>query len=122
MALLEKEEEVPLKSLGEGGQLVETTETVVLTLLRGCAFFDATALATACVGAGTGVGPSAVQAHVQAKDYAALCKELDASKGELSVSFVADVHSGARHVVVLQEGVHLFRDSAAAALKGALEL
>jgi len=118
VALLEKAEDVPLKSLGEGGQLVEASETITLSLLRGCAFFDEAKLAKAC---GAAVSPSAVQSYVQAKDYAALCKELDASGGKLSVAF-ADVHSGARHQVSLQEGVHLFRDSAAAAQKGALKL
>ena len=94
----------------EGGKLTNITETVTLTLCRGCAFFHEKALAQAVPDASVRDG---VQSYVHAKDLTAFKAQVAASAGKLSVKLDG-------HAITLEQGKHFFLSGAEALRQGGL--
>ena len=104
-----KSEEVKIQSLVDGA-ITSVTETLEITLCRGCAFFHAAKLSKLLPDATLADGAAAL---VSCKDLSSLKAELAASGGTLR--FKLDGKD-----VTLRQGEHFFLNSVEAAKAGAL--
>ena len=111
--LLEKSESVKVQVLengNKGDKILPKSETLTLTLCRGCAFFHPKALAQLLPDAAMQEG---AQLYVQSKDYAALQEEV--AKGGGALRFQLDGQA-----ICLKLGEHFFFGAAEAAKAVAL--
>ena len=95
----------------KGDEIVAKTETLTLTLCRGCAFFNMKALAKALPDPSLQEG---AQLYVQSKDYTALKAEAASEGGAIKLQLDGKA-------VALKLGEHFYLGSAEAAKAGALK-
>uniref|UniRef100_A0A7S2FMG0 isoleucine--tRNA ligase n=1 Tax=Haptolina brevifila TaxID=156173 RepID=A0A7S2FMG0_9EUKA len=110
--LPKREAKVGVQTIGEGGAIEASEETISFSLCRACVFFNDTKLTALCSDPKVADG---VVSYVHGKDYSRLKGELAASSGTLSIRMDGQQ-------VTIKQGEHFYLNSVDAIQGGAVSL